>query len=520
MTARALVGWNADSQHLFRHILASGSLHFEKERWVPVSFDLIHGRRSIGLEGRLPLAEELVMVEAGLLEIKAHRAPEGHLRGAGKSREYRVPAELQARYDAALGTGARVNLFTGKPTTKRRKTTRQDENRNPYPKPIQAGMDGIPFGLYHREDATAHVALSLALAEEAEARVARLTGLAGSTAHANTRATREAARDVRDATEGRRALPYDAETRDAIQDAERLRGRYTVDKAVLFKLKDRSEQELLPGIFRYTAAWEPQRFGRITDVGGGLQNATREMKAACLSRVPAVRNYDLKSSQPRQLSAWFDLAGIPTDELEAVLLGDKAAEAERLGLTIDGFKHGTMGLVMGGILFATLEAGTDRDGTPRGEVVESILAGTLPGVDPADAYAAFETRTRLLYTQLQAFRHYLVHVWLPANEYRANGGRRYVRNATGATFDVTATLDKNGRTTAKTGRKLAAFLLQGTEAAFIYTLTVIAPQFGYTVLGNEHDGLITLGPIPEEAVQSARDHTGLHSAVLVEKPFC
>jgi hypothetical protein len=87
------------------------------------------------------------------------------------------------------------------------------------------------------------------------------------------------------------------------------------------------------------------------------------------------------------------------------------------------------------------------------------------------------------------------------------------------TFDVTATLNKNGQTTATTGRRLAAFLLQGSEAAFIFALTALAGQFGYVVLANEHDGLVTVGEIPAQAVALARHLSGLDSAKLTEKPF-
>jgi hypothetical protein len=49
-------------------------------------------------------------------------------------------------------------------------------------------------------------------------------------------------------------------------------------------------------------------------------------------------------------------------------------------------------------------------------------------------------------------------------------------------------------------RQLAAFVLQGREAAFILRLTALGPKYGFTPMGNEHDGLIVLGTIPLKAV--------------------
>jgi hypothetical protein len=68
-------------------------------------------------------------------------------------------------------------------------------------------------------------------------------------------------------------------------------------------------------------------------------------------------------------------------------------------------------------------------------------------------------------------------------------------------------------------RKLAAFVLQGQESFFIHHLTILASKFGYRIMANEHDGLITIGEIPKEAITEASRLSGLKYARLVEKPF-
>lgn len=68
-------------------------------------------------------------------------------------------------------------------------------------------------------------------------------------------------------------------------------------------------------------------------------------------------------------------------------------------------------------------------------------------------------------------------------------------------------------------RKYIAHVLQGYEVAYIHTLTCLGVEYGYQVLGNEHDGLITVQPIPEEAIQRAREESGFKYAKLAIKPF-
>ena len=67
-------------------------------------------------------------------------------------------------------------------------------------------------------------------------------------------------------------------------------------------------------------------------------------------------------------------------------------------------------------------------------------------------------------------------------------------------------------------KKIAAHILQGTEAYFIQELTLLAPKYGYYPYANEHDGLVVLGEIPAMAEEEARAITELHFMRLEEKP--
>lgn len=52
--------------------------------------------------------------------------------------------------------------------------------------------------------------------------------------------------------------------------------------------------------------------------------------------------------------------------------------------------------------------------------------------------------------------------------------------------------------------EIVVHILQGQESYFIHSLTLLADKYKFTPLGNEHDGLITMGKIPDEAIQTAR----------------
>jgi hypothetical protein len=75
------------------------------------------------------------------------------------------------------------------------------------------------------------------------------------------------------------------------------------------------------------------------------------------------------------------------------------------------------------------------------------------------------------------------------------------------------------KATQKVLRKVSAFLLQGLEATFIYTLIALSEDYRYEVRSCEHDGLIVYGDIPKQAVEKAQEMSGFTTAVLETKEF-
>ena len=98
-----------------------------------------------------------------------------------------------------------------------------------------------------------------------------------------------------------------------------------------------------------------------------------------------------------------------------------------------------------------------------------------------------------------------------------------MHNACGISFLPSAHEDGHDREAA-----VMAWMLQGLEAAFIHSLTILGAESDeFSVIANEHDGCILRMETGEESFQEAlteaiavaRHMSGFHEAELVEKAF-
>lgn len=109
----------------------------------------------------------------------------------------------------------------------------------------------------------------------------------------------------------------------------------------------------------------------------------------------------------------------------------------------------------------------------------------------------------------------LLTAYWEAESYSGGRGKGQVmRNHCGITF---CKYDYEGGHEARS--KAMAWYLQGLEAACVHALTVLSEEYDYEVMANEHDGLITIGTIPEEAQERARKASGSRRAELTDKRF-
>jgi hypothetical protein len=277
--------------------------------------------------------------------------------------------------------------------------------------------------------------------------------------------------------------------------ADYLRRRLNNDVAIFRELPPHSP---------FRPVYYPQRSGRI---GTPMQNLTGESKAVAYGGIPDLYNYDLSSSQLRICRYYeFPRYGIECSWMNDYLNDSdlRNSYATAIGISPDAFKEAVIGVLMGSRL--------PRNGTDTAASILQALQDGLPdGVYSSERLEGIVSRFNETITPLKA----ALNLWHKAiMEKLKKEGILY--NA----LNLSLTLEqvKNHAGGSKRGT-IAAHILQGSEALFIHTLTTLADFYGFQVVGNEHDGLLTIGPIPSTAILETQRLTNLECLELREKPF-
>lgn len=462
--------FSGDAYGFLLHLLDSSPR--KGEGWVPVGSRLI--RSAFGTT--LDPAE---MESAGLIEVKPYD------RYRGKSREYRVVREVRRRFfelgltSERLHRGGLFNLASKSKTTngETRKTVKSSTytpKRNPYAPLIRKSIKSVPLAFFNAGAIERH------LAESKRAVDASLAG---------------AGRD-------------------------RLEARYIGDlrcyHAILTQNAEPLDKNDLSGLWRYKPAYKKQQNGRISQKGGGLQSCSREMKAAAYEGVDGFRNYDLRSSQAVGLVLLLEQAGLDASWFRDYVQDPKAKykAAEAVGIDVADWKTAWYASMMGARV-PTLEQARFS----KGDAVEAIRAACAP--EEFDAvYERFLAHTEEPRRVLKAWHEWIEEVYVPGNAVLNNlDGKRYLTNTVGAKVAVEDLMVEGKKW--KLRSRVAAFLLQGLEAALIHSLSASWERYDFRVLSNEHDGLAVQGEIPEEAVREACKVAGLPPDLvsLDEKPL-
>lgn len=413
---------------------------------------------------------------AGVLEMTPHS------RASGRCDAFAVSPDFGAVLDAALGTAARgeryVNLLTGRPRRGRKPGSRRyDDHGNPCPLTVSRAMDAVPQGIVNLPAVTAHLDRLRAAVDEA------------TTDEARGRAVARWRNDAlcMDWIKSRGLTPTDA-----------------------------------PGVYTYPHAWRMQSAGRIMPLeSGGAQSLSRAGKVALYTGIADVRNYDLRSSQPRILLDELTRHGIRCAWLAGYLADDNAkhAHATRVGVSVDTWKAALMAAVMGGAA-----------GVPKLFEVKAVTR-FVRGVEVTSyrpVCAAMRTledevgaeRARELWPVLHAELmpllcavkdwHRRLKAWAAETATTGRDGRG-VTNAVGARLAL-STLSAR-----ELPRKVAAHVLQGREALYVHTLCALGEAHGFRIVCHEHDGIVTLGTVPQAAMDEAARVASMPYAELVEK---
>jgi hypothetical protein len=267
-------------------------------------------------------------------------------------------------------------------------------------------------------------------------------------------------------------------------------------------------------IWEYDTAWEAQGIsGRVSEIGGGMQSASKEMKAAAYTGVQT-HNYDIVGSQLSDvITATEMVPDIDTEELEEIYLETtKTDNAKAIGIERSAYKS---------LLYATtflaswapdvstaLAQANPVTGVPQTlKIIRT--AGWQEGIDVDQVYERAQSHFLPLKKAVRKLADYLLtDYW---EDHKQNAGGWYMENACGVTFRKS---DYEDSSTHETRSKVLAWFLQGAEADKMHRLAARCQEQGTEVLGNEHDGLITASPIPDNLQNEV-----LKSSDLERKPF-
>jgi hypothetical protein len=185
--------------------------------------------------------------------------------------------------------------------------------------------------------------------------------------------------------------------------------------------------------------------------------------------------------------------------------------AQHAGMDVDLWKQCLLSLFFGASTEKIIQVSSEEaiTGSIYGEMVDWCQKNDT-SADSDTLFAHFLTVAQPFIDVRDRWLRLIKQHILPEETYRRRG-KQYLENAVGKTMVIPT------KVTQQVLREVSAFLLQGLEAAFIYTLITLSDTYGYEVRSCEHDGLITCGTIPEEAVAMSRVESRFSTAILEEK---
>ena len=469
----SLLWWaKEDSLKFVAHIISCQLYKYKEgnEGYVPIPYVV---RERFCKDAELKDLEENGIIERLIIdELRGHT----YSVELGICTSYRVREDIIEEFiklenlsAAEYMTAPKVNLFNGKRCRAINKSKLVDENNNKYPKLIVDAIKCIDRCI-----------IELAPVEE----------------HINNLKLNMLGAE---AIYGKDSDEY-----------KRARGQYYNDSACLKNALNQNAEEILPGFYSFIPDYSVSDPGRIHTF---MQNASREMKDAAFKNVKNLRNYDLRSSQAIGLIQQFEIAGLDTTWLENYK-NDKQAKyhyAAQIGISVDTWKRCLCALLMGGYVPKKYSEKSNAD------IMRYLMEEAEGDFDlTVDYLNKFSEAVAPLKVELDKWHEWLLSTYAKKiGNYAA--GKLYLTNPTGSKLCIDD-LPK-GKDIWQRKARVAAFVLQGQEAAFIHQLTILSLQYDYKVIQNEHDGLITVGAVPTEAVDKAAEAAGMKYAVLDEKTF-
>ena len=259
------------------------------------------------------------------------------------------------------------------------------------------------------------------------------------------------------------------------------------------------------GIYRYTPAYCGSLTGRIFERGGGLQSCSGAMKKAAVGGIKNLTNFDLRAAHLTCFQFECRMAKIPTPWIDDYLANYDQRKKDypaRLGVSERCWKK---------CLLAYLYGSDPR--CPFKGIWKDIKSEVGP-VRVRDVVEQFIIETEEFKREADAWRDWLFNDRIPGIVKYCP--QPYIPNRCGKHLFL---VDADGKRAEKS--VVTSFILQGYESAFIHALTIIGRQYGFRVIGNEHDGCIVIDEkISPEAISEAKRISGVDVEFeLVKKAF-
>ena len=280
------------------------------------------------------------------------------------------------------------------------------------------------------------------------------------------------------------------------------------------------------GIAYVQNAYTPVFGGRILFKNGGPQGMLGAVKARAYD-IEGLVNYDIKSCHTTGLKEVADklaAVGVKVDVSPWEKYPGKYEVADETGLPVILVKIVEHAIKYGAYLPASIAQANKvfEDSSIDPEKDLKLVKATKkyaenPGEALSELHEVFAGMRRVVKRISKAL---LNEYWEERRQPCGPGGY-CMKNACGVTFRPSDYSEGHERET-----KVMAWMLQGLEAAFIHSITILSAESDdFEVVANEHDGLIADGRIPgideegvSEVVEIARLMSGFYRAELVEKP--
>ena len=334
-----------------------------------------------------------------------------------------------------------------------------------------------------------------------------------------------------------------------------LRGNSTESQRLKYLNDERCYRNILMNGFEiskenllvYYPKYRSQKTGRRSEIGGGFQSCSREMKQEAFKFIRHfdVKNYDLVSSQMYGLKYAFESAGFDTCVIDKYFEINKSEWAKEIGVDKDTWK---------GLMYATYFGGFPTNYFKKDDSIKNIETIDMIQCKVVRKqickYLEIETRynkdeqhhecddtpennksikkillkfykqNKEIIKETQKWRNYLATIFFESN-YKSKGNKKYIENKSNMDIEMTQYMNEDGYINNKGKRDLASHILQGQEALFISYITSYTEESdsSYEVISDQHDGVIVIEKITQECQERARKDSGYKYGKLADKEY-